>query len=99
MLFRRQLPVEGWNAQVSLLTGTSAARLMLDGGVGILRTLPPPRPEDVDALRRLAPALGVEWPAGAPPGDVISTLDGERVTVGLDAADVPARTVRFSLPT
>ncbi|HEX6755107.1 MAG TPA: RNB domain-containing ribonuclease [Mycobacteriales bacterium] len=76
VLFRRQLPVEGWNAQVSLLTGTSAARLMLDGGVGILRTLPPPRPQDVDALRRLAPALGVEWPAGAAPGDVISGLDG-----------------------
>ena len=41
-----------------------AARLMLDGGVGLLRTLPPARPEDVAALRRLAPALGVDWPAG-----------------------------------
>jgi exoribonuclease R len=74
--FRRQLPVERWNAQVSLLTGACAARLMLDGGVGILRTLPPPRPEDVAALRRLAPALGVSWPAGAQHGDVISALDG-----------------------
>jgi exoribonuclease R len=74
--FRRQLPVERWNAQVSLLTGACAARLMLDAGVGLLRTLPAPRPEDVAALRRLAPALGVDWPAGAEPGDVISTLDG-----------------------
>jgi exoribonuclease R len=74
--FRRQLPVERWNAQVSLLTGACAARIMLDGRTGILRTLPPPRPQDVDALRRLAPALGVDWPAGAHPGDVISALDG-----------------------
>ncbi|HEY6747563.1 MAG TPA: RNB domain-containing ribonuclease [Mycobacteriales bacterium] len=74
--FRRQLPVERWNAQISLLTGACAARLMLDGGLGLLRTLPAPRPEDVAALRRLAPALGVAWPDGAEPGDVISALDG-----------------------
>jgi exoribonuclease R len=30
----------------------------------------------VAALRRLAPVLGVDWPAGAEPGDVISALDG-----------------------
>jgi len=74
--FRRQLPVERWNAQVSLLTGACAARLMLGAGIGLLRTLPAPRPEDVAALRRLAPALGIDWPAGAEPGDVISALDG-----------------------
>jgi len=74
--FRRELPVERWNAQVSLLTGACAARLMLDGGVGVLRTLPAPRDSDVAALRRLAPALGVSWPAGAHHGDVISALDG-----------------------
>ena len=62
--FRRQLPVERWNAQVSLLTGACAARIMLDGGLGILRTLPAPRPEDVAALRRLAPALGIELAGG-----------------------------------
>jgi len=76
VVFRRQLPVERWNAQVSLLTGACAARIMLDGRVGILRTLPPPRPEDVAALRRLAPALGVSWPEGAQAPDVISALDG-----------------------
>src|SRR5690606_14926834 len=35
------LPVESWNAQLSLLTGMEAARIMLDGGIGILRTMPP----------------------------------------------------------
>ncbi|MEO6627798.1 MAG: RNB domain-containing ribonuclease, partial [Aquihabitans sp.] len=37
---RADLPVERWNAQVSLLTGRAAASLMLAGGRGILRTLP-----------------------------------------------------------
>ncbi len=48
---------------------------MLDGGVGLLRTLPPARPEDVDRLRLLAPALGVDWPADAGPGVAIAGLD------------------------
>ena len=68
LAFRGDLPVEAWNAQISLLTGRCAAALMLDGGIGVLRTLPPPRPEDVERLRRLAPPLGVVWPDGATPG-------------------------------
>jgi exoribonuclease R len=51
---------------------------MLDAGVGILRTLPPARPEDVARLRLLAPALGVDWPADAGPGAVIAGLDPTR---------------------
>jgi exoribonuclease R len=72
---RSDLPVEAWNAEISLLTGRCAAVLMLDGGVGVLRTLPPARPEDLARLRRLAPALGVDWPEGASPGAVIAGLD------------------------
>ncbi len=75
---RGDLAVEGWNAQISLLTGRCAAGLMLDGGVGILRTLPPARSEDVARLRLLAPALGVDWPADAGPGAVIASLDPSR---------------------
>jgi exoribonuclease R len=75
LAFRGDLPVETWNAQISLLTGRCAAGMMLDGGVGLLRTLPPARPQDVERLRLLAPALGVEWPDGASPGSVISGLD------------------------
>ena len=55
--FRATLPCEDWNAQLSLLTGMAAARLMLDGGVGLLRTLPPPWPSAVASLRRSALAL------------------------------------------
>jgi exoribonuclease R len=78
LAMRGDLPVEGWNAQISLLTGRCAASLMLDGGVGVLRTLPPARPEDLARLRRLAPALGVDWPSGTLPGAVLAGLDGSR---------------------
>lgn len=74
--FRAQLPVERWNAELSLLTGMCAASIMLAGGVGLLRTMPPPREADVAQLRQIAPALGVDWPAGAAPGDVISAVSG-----------------------
>jgi exoribonuclease R len=78
LVLRGDLAVEGWNAQISLLTGRCAAALMLDGGVGLLRTVPPAPPGDVDRLRRLAPALGVDWPAAAGPGEVIAGLDPAR---------------------
>lgn len=74
--FRNQLPVERWNAEISLLTGACAASIMLAGRVGLLRTMPPPRAADVEHLRRIAPALGVDWPDGAEPGDVISAVSG-----------------------
>jgi exoribonuclease R len=78
LAFRGELPVEAWNAQISLLTGRRAAALMLDGGVGVLRTLPEAPDQDVERLRRLAPALGVDWPEGAAPGAVIGGLDVAR---------------------
>ncbi len=60
--FRDLVPVEGWNAQISLLTGIAAATIMLEGKVGILRTLPPAPPKAVERLRRTARALRIEWP-------------------------------------
>lgn len=73
--FRQQLPVERFNAEISLLTGVCAAGLMLRAGLGVLRTVPPPDERTVRALRRIAPALDVTWPAGTAPGDVLSALD------------------------
>jgi exoribonuclease R len=78
LVLRGDLPVEAWNAEISLLTGRCAAALMIDGGIGLLRTLPPARSEDVDRLRRLAPALGVDWPVDDGPGSVIASLDATR---------------------
>jgi exoribonuclease R len=73
--FRAPVPAEAWNAQISLLTGIAAATLMLDGKVGLLRTLPPADAQAVASLRRSALALGLPWPEGAAYGDVISALD------------------------
>ena len=67
-------PVEQWNAQISLMTGMAAAQIMLQGGIGILRTLPPPVPPDVDRLRRTALGLGLEWPPGLDYPDFVRTL-------------------------
>ena len=75
LVLRAQLPCEAWNAQISLLTGMAAAGLMLRGGLGLLRTLPPADPEAVTALRRSVLALGVDWPEGTAYGDVVSGLD------------------------
>jgi exoribonuclease R len=75
LALRTTLPVERYNAEISLLTGMCAAQLMLDGGVGILRTVPPPDKGAVQSLRRAARALGIAWPDGAAPGDVLDTVD------------------------
>ena len=76
--YRRLLPIEDWNAQISLLTGFGAATLMVYARVGLLRTLPEPDPRDVQRLHRTARALGVEWPAELLYPDFIRTLDPSR---------------------
>jgi VacB/RNase II family 3'-5' exoribonuclease len=78
--FRRLTPVETWNAQISLLTGMGAASLMVYARVGILRTLPPADPHDVQRLHRTARALGIEWPAEQLYPDFIRTLDPSKPT-------------------
>ena len=75
LIFRAPLPSEAWNAEISLLTGMAAARLMLEGNVGLLRTLPPPDPREVASLRLSTLALGLAWPDGATYAEVISALD------------------------
>ena len=62
LAYRAPLPVEDWNAQLSLATGMAAAALMLKAGIGILRTLPPARDGSIAKLRRTASALGITWP-------------------------------------
>lgn len=78
--FRRLTPVETWNAQISLLTGMGAASLMVYARVGILRTLPPADPHDVQRLHRTARALGIAWPAELLYPDFVRTLDPSRPT-------------------
>ncbi|HET6563174.1 MAG TPA: RNB domain-containing ribonuclease [Marmoricola sp.] len=78
LAFRQPLPVETWNAQISLLTGMAAAHLMTEGKVGILRTLTPADPRDVAKLRRIGAALRVEWPEKMSYPDFIRSLDPAR---------------------
>lgn len=73
--FRSVLPAEGWNAQISLLTGIAAARVMREGGVGIFRTLPASDPRDVERLRLTARALDITWPPEQSYGDLLAGLD------------------------
>lgn len=73
--FDASLPVEGWNAQISLLTGMAAADLMIEAGHGLLRTLPPLHPGSVDQVRRAAEALGVGWPDGMSYAERVRELD------------------------
>ncbi len=78
LTFESPLPVEGWNAQLSLLTGRAAADIMLRDGVGVVRTMPPPDPHDVARLRRVAGGLGIEWPAHSSYSELLHTIDASR---------------------
>jgi exoribonuclease R len=48
---------------------------MLDGKVGLLRTMPTPKPEAVTKLRAAASSLGVAWPGGDTVGAVVASVD------------------------
>ncbi|MFQ4149186.1 RNB domain-containing ribonuclease [Arthrobacter sp. LAPM80] len=75
--FRPSLPIEDWNAQISLLTGMAAAQVMIDGKVGILRTMPAPDEVSVAAYRMQTVALGQPWAAGMAYGEYLRTLSAE----------------------
>ncbi|GAA4484783.1 RNB domain-containing ribonuclease [Microbacterium panaciterrae] len=71
---RSPLPVEDWNAQLSLMTGMAAAQLMLQAKVGILRIMPQPDEATFDTFRRQTEALGVPWTTGRY-GEYLRALD------------------------
>lgn len=71
---RHPLPVEEWNAHLSLMTGMAAASLMLDARIGILRTMPQPDEKSFDAFRHQTEALGRPWTSGRY-GDYLRNLD------------------------
>ena len=77
LIFRAALPVEDWNAQISLLTGICAAKLLLRAKVGIVRTLPAADERALRRLRRVARAMGVPWPDDMGYPDFVRSLDPE----------------------
>ncbi|MFG2061496.1 RNB domain-containing ribonuclease [Micromonospora sp. NPDC048871] len=75
LVLRAPVPMEEHNAQISLLTGMAAADLMLAGRIGLLRTMPAPKPEAVQRLRAAAAPLGVHWPDEVGVGELLLGLD------------------------
>jgi len=71
---RSPLPVEEWNAQLSLMAGMAAAQLMLEARIGILRVMPQPDDDAFATFRRQTTALGVPWTQGRY-GDYLRALD------------------------
>ncbi|WP_330296169.1 RNB domain-containing ribonuclease [Streptomyces sp. NBC_00503] len=78
LAYRAPLPADGWNAQISLMTGMAAAELMLAAGTGILRTLPSAPDGAVGRLRRAAKALRIDWPHHVPYAELVRSLDPHR---------------------
>jgi exoribonuclease R len=76
LVLRAPTAIEDDNAQVSLLTGMAAAQIMLDGKIGLLRTMPRPQPDAIAKLKLAASPLGIPWPDGASTGRVIGGVDG-----------------------
>ncbi|KKD08361.1 RNB domain-containing ribonuclease [Streptomyces sp. WM6386] len=75
LTYRAPLPADGWNAQISLLTGMAAADLMLAHGTGVLRTLPAAPDGAVGRLRRTAHALHIDWPHHVSYAALVRSLD------------------------
>ncbi len=72
---RDPLPVEEWNAQLSLLAGITAGELMLGAEVGILRTMPPPEETALTEFRARVRALGQPWAQDLSYGEYLAGLD------------------------
>ena len=75
IVLRDPLEVEEWNAQLSLLTGMCAGRMMRDAGVGILRTMPRPDAEQLARFRSRVADLGTPWSEEISYGDYLRRLD------------------------
>ncbi|KAB1644261.1 RNB domain-containing ribonuclease [Gulosibacter chungangensis] len=79
--------MDAWNAECSLATGFAAARIMLAGGVGLLRTLPAPDDETVARFFRAARALGIRVNSADSPGMLLASLDPtDPATLALNSA-------------
>ncbi len=75
--YRPPLTTQEWNAQISLTAGMAAASLMLQGGVGILRTMPAPDSAALQRFRCTVRALGAPWSPEQSYGAFLRSLDRE----------------------
>ncbi len=77
LAYDQSLPVEGWNAQISLMTGMVGGQVMYDSAIGLLRTLPPTESQDLQRLRNQAVVLGVDWPPEQSYADLVRGLNAD----------------------
>jgi exoribonuclease R len=75
VMMRVRTEVDGWNAEISLLTGMAAAQMMIDAQIGLLRTLPAPDDWAEERFLKTARTLKVKIPSGATPAHVLLALD------------------------
>ena len=78
LAYRTPQPIEGWNAQISLLTGMAAASMMLQAKIGVIRTVPPADRESLRRLRQVAGGLHIGWPAELAYPEFVRKLDPSR---------------------
>lgn len=67
--------VMDWNSEISLLTGMCAGQLMVEHGVGLLRTLRPAKSKAEAEFRAEAHALGFELTDDQQIGEFLQTVD------------------------
>ncbi|MET8168509.1 RNB domain-containing ribonuclease [Streptomyces sp. NPDC005329] len=73
------LPVEGWNEQISLMTGMAASQIMIDSGTGILRTQKEQADQHVvRRLHEIAKLLDIVWDPGVSYAALVRTLDPKK---------------------
>ena len=72
-----RLPIEDWNAHVSLLVGMGAATMLLNAEVGLLRVMEPPEPAKLAIARAGVRALGVDWADGEPVGRLLGRIGSD----------------------
>lgn len=65
--------VNDWNSEISLLTGMVAGKMMVEAGVGLLRTLPPGSEADQASFVEAAGALG--YTVGDSIGEFLLSVD------------------------
>lgn len=88
LTWRRRVPVDGANAEVSLLTGSVAAQMMLKARVGVLRTLPEPSRHDVRGFLERAREHGIRGDSPAQVLEALHDSDVGHLALMLDATSL-----------
>lgn len=70
----RRLPIEDWNAEISIMTGIVAAERMVAAGIGLLRVTDAPDPERMATAHTAARLLGRDFAPNASIRELVERL-------------------------